>query len=47
MRRFWASGAAVGTATVALVVAPAGVAAADEPTREVVSLHRELQGSAL
>jgi hypothetical protein len=44
MRRFWASSAALAAATAALVVAPAGVAAADEPTREVVTLHRELPG---
>jgi hypothetical protein len=42
MRRFWSSSAILGGAVLALLLGQPEVALADEPTRQVVTLHRDL-----
>ena len=42
MRRFWSSGAVLGGVVLASLVGQADAALADEPTRQVVTLHRDV-----
>src|SRR5215468_4279781 len=42
MRRMLSIGAALGAATFAVIVSDPGVALADEPGRQVVTLHRDI-----
>jgi hypothetical protein len=42
MRRFWSSGAVLGGAVLTFLVGQTDAALADEPTRQVVTLHRDV-----
>jgi hypothetical protein len=42
VRRFWSSGAVLGGAVLAFLVGQTDAALADEPTRQVVTLHRDV-----